>query len=89
MPRPILPDDPVAANKRIAEKLLLRAYDLSLEEAKSYRAWAYRKAAWGIDEMADDIESIYRQGDRTGLESIKGVGKSLSKEIAGWLQQGL
>ena len=89
MPRPIMPDDPLAANKKIAEKLFLRAYGLTLDEANSYRVWAYRKAAWAIDEMGDDIESIYRRTGRKGLQSVKGVGKSLSTEIEGWLQQSL
>ena len=89
MPRPILPDDPLAANKKIAEKLFLRAYGLTLDEANSYRVWAYRKAAWAIDEMGDDIESIYRRTGRKGLQSVKGVGKTLSTEIEGWLQRSL
>jgi len=86
MRRPIVPADPLARNKRIAEKLFLRAYDLSLEEASSYRLWAYRKAAWAIDEMEEDMESIYRLEGAKGLRSIKGVGKSLAREIEGWLQ---
>jgi len=86
MPRPMLPADPLATNKCIAEKLFLRAYDLTLEEGSSYRLWAYRKAAWAIDEMEENIESIYRQGGVNGLQSIKGVGKSLAREIVAWLQ---
>ena len=85
MTRPILPNDPLAANKLIAEKLFLRAYDLTLEEASSYRTWAYRKAAWAIDEMEENIESIHRQQGRKGLLSIKGIGKTLVREIEGWL----
>jgi len=86
MSRPILAGEAVAANKRIAEKLLLTAYDLTLEEANSYRVWTYRKAAWAIDQMEQDVESIYLQEGRPGLKGIKGVGKSLAREIEGWLQ---
>jgi DNA repair photolyase len=86
MARPILPADPLAMNKRIAEKLFLRAYDLTLEEASSHRLWAYRRAAWAIDEMEGDIESVYRREGAKGLRSIKGVGKSLAREMEGWLQ---
>jgi DNA repair photolyase len=85
MARPILPGDTLAMNKRLAEKLFLRAYDLTLEEASSYRQWAYRKAAWAIDEMEENVASIYHKDGVKGLQSIKGVGKSLSKEIEGWL----
>jgi DNA repair photolyase len=84
--RPILAGDPLAENKRLAEQLFLRAYDLLLEEAGSFRQWAYRKAAWAIDEMDTDVHSVYQQQGRTGLESIKGVGKKLAGEMEGWLR---
>jgi hypothetical protein len=86
MRRPILVGDPLAGNKRIAEALFLRAYDLLVEEAQSYRQWAYRKAAWAIDEMDTDVHSIFQQQGRKGLESIRGVGKTLAREIENWLQ---
>ena len=86
MSRPVLPGDSLALNKRIAERLLLRTYDLFLEEAENYRQWAYRKAAWAVDETEQDVGAIYRQQGRKGLESIKGVGKRLSGEIEDWLQ---
>jgi DNA repair photolyase len=86
MSRPVLPDDPLGLNKSIAERLFLRTYDLFLEEARSYRQWAYRKAAWAVDEMEEDVGAIYREQGRKGLESIKGVGKRLSREIEDWLQ---
>jgi len=86
MSRPILAGDRLAGNKRLAEKLFLRSYDLMLEEAESYRQWAYRKAAWAIDEMDADVHAIYEQQGSTGLESIKGVGKKLAREIEGWLR---
>jgi len=86
MKRPILAGGPLGGNKRIAEKLFLRAYDLLLEDAGSHRQWAYRKAAWAIDELDADVHAIYQQQGSTGLESIKGVGKKLASEIEGWLQ---
>jgi DNA repair photolyase len=86
MSRPVLADDPLPANKRMAEKLFLRAYDLFLEQAASYRQWAYRRAAWAIDEMEEDVEELYRRGGRKGLQSIKGIGKKLAGEIEGWLR---
>ena len=86
MSRPVLPGDPLGLNKRIAERLFLRTYDLFLEEAENYRQWAYRKAAWAVDETEQDVGAIYRQQGRKGLESIKGIGKRLSGEIEDWLQ---
>lgn len=86
MPRPIVAGEVQAANKRMAEKLLLRAYDLTLEEAEAYRVWAYRKAGWAIDEMEANVESIYLQEGREGLKRIKGVGESLARELEVWLR---
>jgi DNA repair photolyase len=85
MRRPILRDDPLGMNKCIAERLFLGAYDLFLEDAKSYRQWAYRKAAWAVDEMETDVRAIYGEHGRRGLERIKGVGSTLAAEIEGWL----
>jgi DNA repair photolyase len=89
MKRPILAEDPLAGNKRIAERLFLRAYDLFLEEAPSCRQWAYRKAAWSIDEMEEDVQSLYRQQGKKGLKSIKGVGEGFAGQMEGWLQSTL
>lgn len=86
MRRPILADDPLATNKRIAEQLFLRAYDLQLEGANRYRQWAYRKAAWAVDEMGEDVGAVYREQGTKGLEGIKGIGRKLAGEIESWLQ---
>jgi DNA repair photolyase len=86
MRRPILAKDPLAGNKRIAERFFLRAYDLFLEEAPSYRQWAYRKAAWSIDEMEKDVRSLYHQQGKKGLLGIKGIGDRLAGEMESWFQ---
>jgi DNA repair photolyase len=86
MKRPILPGERWPTNKRIAERLFLRAYDLFLEEAPSYRQWAYRKAAWAIDEMQEDLQDLYAHKGRKGLTGIKGIGDRLAGEIEGWLR---
>jgi DNA repair photolyase len=59
MPRYIPPGD-LGINRRIAEKLFLKTYDLELEGAASYRIWAYRKAAWGVDEYPESIARLYQ-----------------------------
>jgi DNA repair photolyase len=89
MSRPVLPDDPLADNKRIAEQLFLKAYDLFLDQAAGYRQWAYRKAAWAVDEMEEDVTELYGREGRKGLQSIKGIGKKLAGEIEGWLRSPL
>jgi len=88
MPRYIKPG-PLAINKQIAEKLFLKTYDLELEQADTYRVWAYRKAAWAVDECAESIAEIYRRNGEVGLQKLPGVGKSAAAEIGQWLRADL
>ena len=85
MPR-YIETGPLAVNKRIAERLFLKTYDLELEQARSYRIWAYRKAAWLVDEYPDSIGELYRDRGETGLRELPGIGKSLAAVIARWLE---
>jgi hypothetical protein len=84
MPRYIAPG-PSAVNKRVAEQLFLKTYDLELEEAEDYRIWAYRKAAWTVDEWPESIAGIYQARGEAGLRELPGVGKRLAADIASWL----
>jgi len=84
MPRYVEPG-PLAINKRIAEQLFLRTYELELEEAKGYRIWAYRKAAWTVDEHPESIGELYRARGEAGLRELPGIGKSLAAVIGRWL----
>jgi DNA polymerase/3'-5' exonuclease PolX len=77
----------MAVNKRIAERLFLKTYDLELEQAQSYRIWAYRKAAWGVDEWPDSIDQLFRGRGQAGLQEIPGVGRGMADTIAGWLEE--
>lgn len=85
MKRPILPDDELAANKHLAEFLSDKVYDMELAGDEEHRIWAYRRAAWALEELEQEIGLIYQEGGRKGLESIKGVGKKLAQEIETWL----
>jgi DNA repair photolyase len=87
MPRYVAPG-PLAINRRIAERLFLKTYDLELEQANDYRIWAYRKAAWTADEWQESLAEIYQARGETGLQELPGIGKSLAAEIAGWLRDG-
>jgi DNA repair photolyase len=86
MPRFILPG-PLAVNKRIAEKLFLKTYDLELEMAESSRIWAYRRAAWTVDEHNTSIAEIYRGGGEEALRELPGIGARLAAQIGLWLEQ--
>jgi len=84
MPRHVAPG-PLATNKHIAERLFLKTYDLELERARDYRIWAYRKAAWTVDEWPESVADIYEDQGEAGLRKLPGIGKSLAGQIAGWL----
>jgi DNA repair photolyase len=85
MPR-YIPPGPLMVNKRLAERLFLKTYDLELEGAQEYRLWAYRKAAWTIDEYPESVADLYQARGEAGLRELPGIGKSLSAEISRWLR---
>ena len=84
MPRYVAPG-PLAINKRVAEQLFLKTYDLELAQANEYRIWAYRKAAWTVDELPKNIADIYHTQGIEGLMSLPGIGKSIAEETVRWL----
>lgn len=74
VPRPILPSDKRALNRRIVEILAEQLYSLELENAPGYRQWEIRKAAWAIEDLEQDIGLVYRTLGLKGLQSIENVG---------------
>ena len=84
MPR-YIPQSPLGINKRIAERLFLTTYDLELELASSSRIWAYRRAAWTVDEMQESIADLNEAKGEAGLRELPGIGSRLSDLIANWL----
>jgi hypothetical protein len=87
MPRPIIPGDRQALRKRIVEALANECYWMELDNAPGPRVWAYRKAAWVIEELEQDVALIYRQKGRKGLESIENVGPRLVEVVAGLISE--
>jgi DNA polymerase/3'-5' exonuclease PolX len=85
MPRPIIPGEKRALNKCVVEKLANKVYDLELENAPDYRVWSYRKAAWAIEGLEQDIGLLYRTMGLMGLQSIPDVGEKLGSDIEDWI----
>ena len=77
MPRPIIPGDKFATNKRIVEILADKVYEMEVENAAKDRVWAYRKAAWAIEDLPQDIRLIYKTMGRKGIEAIDDVGSNM------------
>lgn len=57
-------------NQKVAEKLFDFVYRIELENKQ--RAWAYRKAAWTIDELDEDIRDI------EDLQALHGIGEKIA-----------
>jgi hypothetical protein len=87
IPRPIIPGDKRTINKLVVEALANQTYYMELNGEPSHRLWAYRKAAWAIEDTPQDLGLIYRQMGVKGLESIQNVGPRLAKVIERWLRE--
>jgi DNA repair photolyase len=89
MPRPIIPGDKHTLNKRMVEALANQVYHMELDGEPGHRVWAYRKAAWAIEDLEPDLGLVYRQMGRKGLETIPNVGPQLAlvveRLLKGWM----
>jgi DNA repair photolyase len=85
MPRPVIPGDKRALNKRMVEALANECYWMELDNAPTQRVWAYRKAAWAIEDTEQNIGLIHRAMGRKGLESIENMGPRMAEVIEGLL----
>jgi len=88
IPRPIIPGDRRALNKRVVERLANQAYALELEGAPAQRVWAHRKAAWAIEELEQDLGLVYQQMGIKGLQAIPGIGLAMAQAIEAWIRAG-
>jgi DNA polymerase/3'-5' exonuclease PolX len=75
----------LAINKRIAEKLFLKMYDLELALASPQRIWAYRKATWPVEECQESLAALYEKQGEAGLRTLPAIGPSIAVEISHWL----
>jgi hypothetical protein len=87
IPRPIIPGDKRTLNKRIAEALANQLYYMELSGEPSRRVWAYRKAAWAIEDTPQDLGLIYSQMGVKGLEGIENVGPKLAQVVEALIRQ--
>lgn len=74
-------------NKRVAEILFQELYELELLCENKYKIWAYRKAAWKIDEMEEKIDEIYQTEGKQGILSLDGIGKGMADRIVNILDK--
>jgi DNA repair photolyase len=81
MPRPIFTDEKRALNKQAVEYLADELYTMELSRAPDYKMWAFRKAAWSVEDLKQDIGLVYKRMGLKGLESIQHVGPAIGKKL--------
>jgi DNA repair photolyase len=74
-----------AGNRRLAERLFARAYDLELEQAGQFRIAACIRAAQTVDDLPEPVADLYARGGIPALQSIPAVGPATARFLAGWL----
>jgi DNA repair photolyase len=87
IPRPIIPGDKHALNKRVVERLANRAHTIEIEAGPSDRVWAHRKAAWAVGELEQDIGLVYQTLGLKGLQSLPDIGPGLAAEVEALLAE--
>jgi DNA repair photolyase len=81
MPRPVISGDKYTLNKRVVEQLARQAYDMELDGMTPSQIWAYRRAAWAIEDLEQDLGLFYRMMGVEGLEKIPGIDPALAKLV--------
>ena len=84
VPRPIVAGDKRTLNKRLVEWLADQAYAMDLA-GDPRRMWEYRKAAWAIEDLSQEIGLVQRTLGARGLASVPGVGENMAAEVEAWL----
>ncbi|MCD6270865.1 hypothetical protein J7J24_00715 [bacterium] len=73
-------------NKELAKILDEIAYLLEIKGV-AYKPKAYKKAAFAIRQLDEDIKKIYKKEGLKGIEKIEGVGRSIAKKIEEYLKR--
>ena len=81
VPRPIIPGDKRALNKRVVELLANEAYHLEIDRAPGWQVWRFRKSAWAVEDLEQELGLFYRTLGLKGLESLPGIGSEMGKAV--------
>ena len=66
---------------KLSKRWRTSLYTLELENAPAQQIWAYRKAAWAVEDLEQDIGLVYTHDGAKGLQSIPNVGPGLAATI--------
>ena len=75
------------ANKELAHIIYLISVYLEME-GMPFRPAAYKKAAFSIEAMEEDIDDLYRREGNKGIENIPGVGINIAQRIEEYIKTG-
>jgi DNA repair photolyase len=82
IPRPIaFYPKKTQVNKLVAEKIYIQAREIQFQNDSDYRVLAYQKVARLLDNLEEDILTIYQKEGRDGLMKIKGIGDKIANFI--------
>ncbi|MBU0613608.1 radical SAM protein [Patescibacteria group bacterium] len=73
-------------NKKIAAVFYFKARNYQNSSANKYKEWAYRKAAWAMDDLNEPVEEIYKRSWLGGIQKINGIGNRLAHEIEKYIK---
>ncbi len=76
-----------AGNRRLAERLFSRAYDLELEQAGHFRIGACIRAAQTVDDLPESAAGLYARGGLPAFEKLPAIGPATARLIAAWLDE--
>ena len=75
-------------NQEFAKIFLEMSLLLELGEENPFRIRAYQKAAQNIENLSEDLGSIYKSGGLTALENVPGIGKGIAEHIEELIKTG-
>lgn len=75
-------------NQQIADRLREAADILEQQGANPFRVNAYRRAAATIAGLTGDMEALYRDSGRDGLEALPGIGRGIATAIEEMIRSG-
>jgi DNA polymerase (family 10) len=77
----------MSTNRDLANLFREMARMLELEKVE-WKPRAYLQAAYGIEDLSQDVKEIYERGGKKALQEIPGVGKSIADHIAEYIEKG-
>ncbi len=84
--RPLIAGEKRALNKRAAEMLADKTYSMELDGEPTARIWPYRKAAWAVEDLEQDLGVVYQKMGLTGLKAIENIGESIGRQIEDFIK---